>query len=77
MSILKKSQKAGAAAAGSEIPRTLQVKCIYSVDQFDFQEEVNGWLRKLGSDVVDMDMSPSLLPGFSCVITYWGGELDE
>lgn len=53
--------------------RTLQVKCIFSEDPYDFQEEVNKWLKKLGDSVEDMQMSPSLIPGFSCVISYWGG----
>ena len=56
----------------SHQPRTMQVKCIFNQDPYDFQEEVNQALKKLGESVVDMQMSPSLIPGFSCVISYWG-----
>lgn len=61
----------------SESPRTLQVKCIFSEDPYDFQEDVNKALKKLGESVVDMQMSASLIPGFSCVISYWGEVSDD
>ena len=53
--------------------RVQQVECIFEETPYQFQETINKTLKKLGDSVIDIQLSDSLAPGFSCFIIYWGG----
>jgi hypothetical protein len=55
-----------------ETVKTQQILLVFENDPYDFKDEVNKQLKRLGNDVINLQMSEALLPGLCCVIVYWG-----